>query len=222
MGDEKYARGVVRLLTPGERLLAVAEAQIADGIVPPEPPDARRSDGELFGGVIGKLFTVFRIVFWPVARLSAAYDWLSDLVLYGVAGRGAPGSFASRMHFARQQQTGSGTVLAVTDQRLLLCVTGTNAVRSWRNLFPGWFWKDQNDPMIAGIEVAWSAPREVVARARVRWHRLNPKRLRIDFTDGSWLAFTVPLAKSGHGLRAIAAALADARRTVAVGGGRVG
>ncbi|MFF5176708.1 hypothetical protein ACFY2Q_01585 [Micromonospora sp. NPDC000316] len=39
------------------------------------------------------------------------------------------------------------------------------------------------------------------------WHRLNPKRLRIEFADGSWLAFTVPIAEPGKPLREIAAAL---------------
>ncbi|MEV4384444.1 hypothetical protein AB0J68_01745 [Micromonospora sp. NPDC049580] len=59
----------------------------------------------------------------------------------------------------------------------------------------------------AETRIVWSVPRPAVADARVGWHRLNPKRLRIEFTDGSWLAFTVPIAEPGTPLRELAAAL---------------
>ncbi|WP_247662157.1 hypothetical protein [Micromonospora sp. U21] len=71
------------------------------------------------------------------------------------------------------------------------------------------FWSSRADDerAVAGTRVVWSAPRAAVAGARVGWHRLNPKRLRVAFTDGSWLAFTVPIAEPGKPLRGIASAL---------------
>ncbi|MEE3919278.1 hypothetical protein V2I01_15795 [Micromonospora sp. BRA006-A] len=67
--------------------------------------------------------------------------------------------------------------------------------------------REAEERALAETAVAWSAARSGVASARVGWHRLNPKRLRIDFTDGSWLSFTVPIAESGRPLREVAAAL---------------
>ena len=199
MDDEKYADGVARLLTPGERLLAVAEARMAYGLAPPEPQGADKSEtssakGPGFLGVLLNLIS-------PTVAFSAG-DRLVDLIVYGVAGRGAPGSYASQMRYSGWHRTTRErglrlTMLAVTDQRLLLCRTGPVKV-----------WSDrEDDQAVAGMEMLWSAPRAAVAGARVGWHRLNPKRLRIDFTDGSWLSFTVPLAEPGRSLRAIAAAL---------------
>ncbi|NBE82680.1 hypothetical protein [Micromonospora rubida] len=197
MPDGPYAEGVSRLLTPGERLLAVAEADVAAGVTAPEPPAGPNADAGAGGGpgLLGILLNVLSplVVF-------AAGDRAVDRVLHGVAGRGAPGSAASRLALAdRQVAARPGLrerVLAATDGRLLLCVTGPTSI-----------WSGGGDPSTAELEVAWSVPRAAVAAARVGRHRLNPKRLRIDFTDGSWAAFTVPIAQSGDPLRAIAAAL---------------
>ncbi|MGW1056693.1 hypothetical protein [Micromonospora rubida] len=197
MPDDPYVEGVSRLLAPGERLLAVAKTDVAAGVGAPEPPAEPATAGGASGGpgALGILLNVLSplVVF-------AAGDRLVDRVLYGVAGRGTPGSAASRLALAdRQAATRPGLrdrVLAATDQRLLLCVTGPTSV-----------WSGGDDRSPAELEVAWSVPRAAVAAARVGWHRLNPKRLRIDFTDGSWAAFTVPIAQSGDPLRGIAAAL---------------
>lgn len=70
-----------------------------------------------------------------------------------------------------------------------------------------WSSRADDERAVAGTRIVWSAPRAAVADARVGWHRLNPKRLRVEFTDGSWLAFTVPIAEPGKPLREIASAL---------------
>lgn len=109
-----------------------------------------------------------------------------------------------RLHAATRPAAGApatttrDTILAVTDGRLLVCVSG-----------PMKLWSSRADDERAAAEtrIVWSAARTTVAAARVGWHRLNPKRLRIEFTDGSWLAFTVPIAEPGKPLREIAAAL---------------
>ncbi|MFI0791686.1 hypothetical protein ACH4OY_03130 [Micromonospora rubida] len=199
MPDDPYAEGVSRLLTPGERLLAVTRADVAAGVTAPEPPAGPDADaGAGAGGGPGPLGILLNVLS-PLV-VFATGDRLVDRVLYGVAGRGVPGSAASRLALAdRQVATRPGLrerVLAATDRRLLLCVTGPTSI-----------WSGNSDPSAAELEVAWSVPRAAVAVARVGWHRLNPKRLRIDFTDGSWAAFTVPIAQSGDPLRGIAAAL---------------
>ncbi|WP_229398771.1 hypothetical protein [Micromonospora okii] len=196
MPDDPYTGGVSRLLAPDERLLAVAKADVAAGATAPEPPAESTPPGGPGGGpgVVGVLLNVLS----PLVVFSAG-DRLVDRVLYGVAGRGEPGSAASRLALAdRRAAAPPGLrerVLAATDRRLLLCLTGPVS------LWPG------ADDRPAELEVAWSVPRSAVAAARVGRHRLNPKRLRIDFTDGSWAAFTVPIAQSGDPLRALAAAL---------------
>ncbi|MGC4804870.1 hypothetical protein [Micromonospora sp. DT233] len=197
MTDDPYAGGVSRLLAPDERLLAVARADVAAGVTAPEPPAAPVEAGGAGGGpgFLGALLNVVS----PLVSFPAG-DRLVDRVVYGVAGRGEPGSAASRLALADRRTTMRPglreRVLAVTDRRLLLCVTGPTSL-----------WSGTGDRSAAELEAIWSVPRADVAAARVGWHRLNPKRLRIEFADGSWVACTVPIAQSGDPLRAIAAAL---------------
>jgi hypothetical protein len=197
MADDPYTQGVSRLLAPGERLLATAKARTPDGVSAPEPPAAPDVEAASPGrpGVLWVLLNLLS----PLVVFEAG-DRLVDRILYGVAGRGERGSAASLLALAdRQVAVRPGLrerVLAVTDRRLLFCATGPVSILS-----------GDTDRAAAELELAWSVPRSTVAAARVGRYRLNPKRLRVDFTDGSWAAFTVPLADSGDPLRAIAAAL---------------
>ncbi|MFI2709016.1 hypothetical protein ACH495_02645 [Micromonospora sp. NPDC018662] len=198
MDESRYRAALDRLVEPGERVLAHARADVGGGLTPPPPPEpastaapGRRTVGSVLLNVLVPLAT------WDRG------DRLVDLIGWGIAGRGAPGSAASRLHRAL---TPPGTdlkvretLLAVTDRRLLVCRTGGVTLLGGR---------EAEERALAGTEVVWAVPRAEVASARVGWHRLNPKRLRLTFADGSWLAFTVPIAESGTPLRAVAAALA--------------
>ncbi|MDG4836222.1 hypothetical protein O7631_06810 [Micromonospora sp. WMMD967] len=197
-----YQERLSQLVEPGERVLAFAKTEIAQGARPAEmpAPESPESSGSGRGGVVS---SVLLNLISPLISFSAG-DRLVDRVFYGVAGRGGPGSAASALQHARRPvppaTTTEDTILAVTDRRLLVCASG-----------PMKLWSSQADDAKAAAEtrVVWSAPRAAVASARVGWHRLNPKRLRIEFTDGSWLAFIVPIAEPGKPLRDIAAALTD-------------
>ncbi|RLP93254.1 hypothetical protein [Micromonospora sp. CV4] len=198
MADISYQERLTQLVEPGEQVLAVAKTEIAHGALPPDPPDAERPQasgaGAGIGGVLLNLIS-------PLISFPAA-DRIVDRLTHGVAGRGAPGSLASTLQHSRRPVppaiTLDDTVLAVTDRRLLVCASGP--VKLWSS-------RADDERAVAGTRVVWSAPRAAVADARVGWHRLNPKRLRVEFTDGSWLAFTVPIAEPGKPLRAIASAL---------------
>lgn len=195
---ERYAEGVTRLLPAGERLRVVAEVRVGLGLTPEDPPQPAqpRSDGG-GPGFLGVLLNLIS----PNITFGRA-DTFAEWLFFGVGGRGAPGSEASLLHHQLAAGTkGSGVrylVLAVTDQRLLLGATGRTGLTSSQ---------EEDERAMADIELLRSVPRSAVARARVGWYRLNPKRLRIDFTDGSWLAFTVPVAESGRPLREVASAL---------------
>ncbi|OKI73863.1 hypothetical protein [Micromonospora sp. CB01531] len=197
MEETRYRDRIGQLADPGERVLASAKAEVANGATPPPPPEpaAPETAGRATVG------SVLLNVLAPLATWDRG-DRLVDVIAWGIAGRGAPGSAASRLHRAVNPLRPDGrlrhTLLAVTDRRLLVCLTGP--VKLLAN-------QADEERSLAETGVAWSASRADVASARVGWHRLNPKRLRIDFTDGSWLAFTVPIAESGRPLRALAAAL---------------
>lgn len=197
MDGTSYRERIGQLVEPGEQVLAYAQTEIAGGVTPPPPPDEAAADAPGRATVTSVLLNLLV----PLATWDRG-DRLVDLIGWGIAGRGAPGSAASRLHRAFNPARPDGqlrhTVLAVTDRRLLVCVTGPVKLLSNR---------EDDERSLAGTRVAWAAARTEVASARVGWHRLNPKRLRIDFTDGSWLAFTVPIAESGAPLRAVAAAL---------------
>ncbi|MGW3889015.1 hypothetical protein ACWD69_10025 [Micromonospora chokoriensis] len=200
MADNSYQERLSQLVEPGERVLAIAKTEIAQGARPAEmpAPESPESSGSGRGGVVS---SVLLNVISPLISFSAG-DRLVDRVVYGIAGRGAPGSAASALQHARRPvppaTTTEDTILAVTDRRLLVCASGPMKL---------WSSKADDEKAAAETRVVWSAPRVAVASARVGWHRLNPKRLRIEFTDGSWLAFIVPIAEPGKPLRDIAAAL---------------
>ncbi|MEU8296178.1 hypothetical protein AB0C04_02675 [Micromonospora sp. NPDC048909] len=197
MQETSYRDRIGQLAEPGERVLAYAKAEAANGVTPAPPPApaAPAAPGRVTVGS-ALLNVLVPLVTW------APGDRLVDRIAWGVAGRGVPGSAASRLHHALRSPRPVGTVrdvlLAATDRRLLVCLTGPVKLLSTR---------EDDERSLAETRIAWSASRAEVASARVGWHRLNPKRLRLDFTDGSWLAFTVPIAESGRPLRAVAAAL---------------
>ncbi|MFF5054075.1 hypothetical protein ACFY1S_12925 [Micromonospora sp. NPDC000663] len=198
MADVDYSGRLTQLVEPGEQVLAVAKTGIAQGSLPADPPDPQRPEPSRPGGVVASalLNLISPLVSFP------AGDRLVDRITHGVAGRGAPGSAASTLQYARRPVPPAtsirDTILAVTDKRFLVCESG--AVKLWSS-------RADDERAAAETTIVWSVPRAEVAAARVGWHRLNPKRLRIDFTDGSWLAFTVPIAESGKPLREVAAAL---------------
>lgn len=193
----RYREGVTRLLPPGERVRAVAQVRAGMGLTPAEPPQPAAPAPSGGPGFLGVLLNVLspNITFGPADRF---VDWL----FFGVGGRGEPGSEASLLHHALETGTsGSGvryTVLAVTDQRLLLGATAPVGLLSGA---------EEDQRAQTDIELLRSVPRAALAGARVGRYRLNWKRLRIDFTDGSWLSFHVPMAESGRPLREVAAAL---------------
>ncbi|MEH1167799.1 hypothetical protein V6V47_20680 [Micromonospora sp. CPCC 205539] len=202
MGDIDYRARLADLVEPGEQVLAVAKAEIAQGVLPPDPPQTEQEglSGAVSGGggACGALLNLLS----PLLSFPAG-DKIVDRVTHGVAGRGAAGSSASTLQYARRPvppaTTLDDTILAVTDQRLLVCASGP--VKLWSS-------RADDERAAAGTRVVWSVPRAAVADVRVGWHRLNPKRLRLEFTDGSWLAFTVPIAEPGQPLREIASAFA--------------
>ncbi|MET7831642.1 hypothetical protein ABZS44_02290 [Micromonospora sediminicola] len=198
MDETGYRDRIDRLVEPDERVLAHATAGVANGAQPPAPPDA--APPEAPGGRVHVGAVLFNLIS-PLIVWDRG-DRLVDRVVWGVAGRGAPGSAASRLRHAlnppNPELAVRDVVLAVTDRRLLACLSGPTTVLSSRA---------DDARAVARTAVVWSVSRAEVASARVGWHRLNPKRLRVDFTDGSWLAFTVPIAESGRPLRGIAAAL---------------
>jgi hypothetical protein len=200
MDEARYRDRIGQLVEPGERVLAYAKTDAANGALPAPPLDAAKPEASASRVSIGAVLLnlISPLISWGWG------DRLVDRIVWGIAGRGAPGSAASRLRHALRPAGASvavrDTVLAVTDRRLLVCVSG--AVKLLSN-------REDAERSLAETRVAWAAPRAEVASARVGWHRLNPKRLRIDFADGSWLAFTVPIAESGAPLRALAAALSS-------------
>jgi hypothetical protein len=198
MDASGYLDRIGQLVEPGERVLAYAKADAANGAVPPPPPVAATPQAPRGRVSVGSVLLnlISPLVGW------AWGDRLVDRVIWGIAGRGASGSAASRLRHALDRPAPDlavrEIVLVATDRRLLVCVSGPVKLLSSR--------QDQ-ERSVAETGIAWSASRAEVASARVGWHRLNPKRLRLDFTDGSWLAFTVPIAESGRPLREVAAAL---------------
>ncbi|MCX5068692.1 hypothetical protein OOJ91_22895 [Micromonospora lupini] len=198
-----YQVPLTNLVEPDEQVLAVAKAEIAQGVQPADPPvtDPPAAQRPARSGAAGVASGVLLNLLVPLLSFPAG-DRIVDRVIFGVAGRGAPGSAASTLRYARRPAPPvtsiEDTILAVTDRRLLVCASG-----------PVTLWSSRADDERAAAEtrIVWSVPRPTVADARVGWHRLNPKRLRIEFTDGSWLAFTVPLAEPGKPLREVAAAL---------------
>ncbi|MGC4810510.1 hypothetical protein ACLQ29_08305 [Micromonospora sp. DT228] len=197
--DESHARyveGLTRLLPTGERVRAVARVHVGGGLTPAAPPQPATPPASGGPSLLGALFIVLspNITF---GRADDAVDWL----FFGVGGRGEPGSQASLLHHALTVATkGSGlrdVVLGVTDERLLLGATAPVGLFSSSGA---------SDRAQADVELLGSAPRTTVA-ARVGWYRLNWKRLRLDFADGSWLSFHVPLADSGRPLREVATAV---------------
>ncbi|MER7455570.1 hypothetical protein [Micromonospora sp. NPDC126480] len=193
---ERYAEGLARLLDPGEQLRALAQAREGMGAGPadPQPPQPPAD-----GGGPGFLGVVLNVL-GPIITFGRLDDAVTRL-FFGVSGRGGPGSAASLLRHALT--VGKVTdlresVLAVTDKRLLLATTGRMTLTSGAAA---------DDRARSDLEVRFALPRAAVAGARVGWYRLNPRRLRIDFTDGSWLAFTVPLGESARPLREVASAL---------------
>jgi hypothetical protein len=199
MDPTGYRDRIGQLVEPGEQVLAYAKADAAQGTEPPPPPDAAKPEAPTGGVSAGAVLLnlISPLISWERG------DRLVDRVAWGIAGRGAPGSAASRLRHAlhppKPDLAARDVLLVATDRRLLVCVSGPMKLLSSR--------KD-DERSVAETGIAWSASRAEVASARVGWHRLNPKRLRLDFTDGSWLAFTVPIAESGRPLRDVAAALA--------------
>lgn len=189
------------LLEPGEGFLALARISLADGVEPPDPPNPPPlptqqppSHGFLALGLVLSVLSP-TIVIGPLERLV-------DAIVFGRAGRGSAGSHASWLQFAAHRaRLGPGlrsSVLVVTDRRFLVCFTA-----------PTKLWSLADDRAAAeNLEPVWQVARRVVTGAWVGWHRLNPKRLRIEFEDGSWTAFTMPLAESAEPARQVAAALA--------------
>ncbi|WP_433128447.1 hypothetical protein ACQPWW_01735 [Micromonospora sp. CA-240977] len=175
---------------------AVARVRVGGGLVPAAPPQPASPPSPGGPGLLGVLLTVLSPNI-TVGRADTAVDWL----FFGVGGRGEPGSQASLLHHALTVATkGFGlrdVVLAVTDQRLLLGATAPVGLLSS---------SVADERAQADIELLGSAPRTTVA-ARVGRYRLNWKRLRLDFADGSWLSFHVPLADSGRPLREVATAV---------------
>ncbi|MEU1238738.1 hypothetical protein ABZ388_00085 [Micromonospora parva] len=192
----RYAEGFSRLLPADERVRAVAKVRAGGGLTPAPPalPSAPPAAGR--PSFLGVLLTVLspNITF---GRADSAVDWL----FFGVGGRGQPDSRASELHHAVTVATkGFGIrhlVLGVTDQRLLLGATAPVGLLSRSSA---------DERAQADIELLGSVPRTSVT-ARFGRYRLNWKRLRLDFADGSWLSFHVPMAESGRPLREIAAAL---------------
>lgn len=199
MADEvqaRYAEGVTRLLPAGERLRAVARVRAGGGLTPSAPPQPAAPPASGGPGFLGALLNVLS----PNITFGRADDFV-DWLFFGVGGRGEPGSEASSLHHALTVAAkGSGVrdiLLAVTDQRLLLGATAPVGLLSSAAT---------DEQAQTDIELLGSVPRTAVA-ARVGRYRLNWKRLRLDFADGSWLSFHVPLAESGSPLREVAAAL---------------
>jgi hypothetical protein len=192
----RYVDGITRLLPAEEQVRAVAQVRAGGGLTPAPPPQPSTPPATGGPGFLGILLNVLspNITF---GRADNAVDWL----FFGVGGRGEPGSQSSVLHHAVTVATkGSGLrtlVLAVTDQRLLLGATAPVGLLSS---------SAADERAQADIELLGSVPRTAVT-ARFGRYRLNWKRLRIDFADGSWLSFHVPLADSGRPLREVAAAL---------------
>ncbi|MET8089710.1 hypothetical protein [Micromonospora sp. NPDC005220] len=192
----RYVEGITRLIPADERVRAVAKVRAGEGLTPAPPTQPSAPPAAGGPSVLSVLLNVLspNITF---GRADNAVDWL----VFGVGGRGAPDSQASVLHRAlTAATTGSGIrylVLGVTDQRLLLGATAPVGLLSSSTA---------DERAQADIELLGSVPRTTVT-ARFGRYRLNWKRLRIDFADGSWLSFHVPLADSGRPLREIAAAL---------------
>jgi hypothetical protein len=181
---ERYAPYLQTHLAPGERLLAAAPTKL---------PQGRTFSGSRAKGP------------WRAVEntldAAAATTWLDGL-LFGRAAAGSWESTAAAFALARDSDAPFGPVLVVTDRRLLRCGLTAEPLGHWTYRGPGG--KAVPDDL---VRLVHEVDRAAVAGARVGPHRLRPGRLRITFSDGSWLAFAGGRARrAGH--EDIAAALA--------------
>jgi hypothetical protein len=190
MPPQWYDQGLVGLLEAGETQPTAAPVRIASGVGPSAPPSEAaeaasppESPGKKAAGItLGVLSP--NIVIKPLDRLV-------DRVLYGVAADGSATSDSPRLRGANFRLSGfRDIVVAVTGRRLLLCTTREHGL---------WSSKDEAAARSEPLQLVWQAPRAQVRGAIVGRHRLNPARLRIDFTDGSWAAFTSPPGETMDG-----------------------
>jgi hypothetical protein len=163
---EDYAPYVTRHLVPGERLLAACPTRL---------PQGRTFSGSRASGA------------WRAVEntldAAAATTWLDGL-LFGRAASGSWDSTAAKMLLAPSTSAPYGTLLVVTDRRLLRCGLRSEPLGHWSYRGPGA--KPVPDDL---VRVVFEVGRDAVAGARVGSYRLRPGRLWITFTDGSWVAF---------------------------------
>lgn len=170
----EYADVVAELLP--QPVLAAIITQHTPG-TEPDPPPKPGDDEKASLGLVIALFLVV-IVVWLVEVLgSALLNGLRWLLL----GRGAKGertSTASRVRHGAD--TGRKVLLAVTPTRLYLF----EVVDSFLDRLSG-----TQRPAEQRLRFLYCIDRSAIRSARVTWYRLNPVRLVIDFTDGSWTSF---------------------------------
>lgn len=173
----EWAQTARGLMLPGESLRAALVVQVAPGNLP-RPP---RPDPAVWTRY--KFFIAYGVVTGSVKPLDYLPDRVSDR-LYGVA---AAGDFRSRAAELVKAHLGivapPDRVTVVTDRRLLLCAAGG----------PG------------ELDMRWAVPRTDIARTRRERHRLRA-RFRVEFIDGSWIAYGTPRLGSNQPIREIAAA----------------
>lgn len=177
-------------LYPGERLVAVCSYEPAQGaptppasLIGPLPPSAlgreiaRRLPAPLASVMRSRVLDPQRSA--PAAAADAidrAPDALDDLgtrLMHGSALGGGWQGMAGQFLIARARARGSRSgLLAVTDRR---CFTLSDVSPPWRTA-PQW-------------QPAWEIPRPALTRLYPEPKGMLQKaRLRLEFTDGSWLA----------------------------------
>jgi len=188
--DRSWTAAAGALLEPDERLLAAEEIDLASGVTPESPPEP--GDGTSLS-LLGKVGNLFLHLLSPNITLPGQN--LVDVLLIGRAAAGPPGSHAEMICTALSTTRGHRrTVLAVTDRRLLVCVSPETPLFSLR------------DVPCDRVEPLRTVPRAAVTGAVVRRYRVR-RRLRITFGDGSWAAFVTPFGSSLGPARRLAAAL---------------
>lgn len=169
------------LMLPGESLCAALVVQVAPGNLP-RPP---RPDPAVWTRY--KFSIAYGLVTGSVKPLDYLPDRVSDR-LYGVAAAGDLTSRAAGLVMAhRGIISPPDRVTVVTDRRFLLCAAGGPE----------------------GPEVRWAVPRAEIARTRWERYRLRA-RFRVEFVDGSWIAYGTPRLAGKEAIREFAAAFAAA------------
>lgn len=203
-------RDVLPELVPDEPVLEAVLTAHTPGTEPEPPPGP---DEKVLRGVM-VVVVVLALLTEPPRLLDAA-GWFARRLLQwlflGCGARGDRTSTAARVRHLRREH-----------EKLLLAVTPTSLyVIDAPDPFPARRrWRTRCRPDEQRPRLLCRLDRSEIRNARVTWYRLNPGRLVVHFTDGSWTSFADSGNMGRRRAKAFAAVLNHVVGPVPVAAGR--